>query len=171
MIIIGYQGIGKSTLARNSEVDGYIDLESSCFWYNDDDGNRVRHENWAEIYTNIAKHLSRQFNIVFVSSHQVVRDELANDENDFIVVCVPDLKLKDQWIKRLEDRYNSTKLEKDYKALMNAKDRYEENINELIEDAKNNDWHIITITDMHYDLNEMIVYYLSQVSKEMKENE
>lgn len=32
MIIIGYQGIGKSTIVRNAK--GYIDLESSNFRYN-----------------------------------------------------------------------------------------------------------------------------------------
>lgn len=32
MIIIGYQGIGKSTLAKNSLK--YIDLESGNFWIN-----------------------------------------------------------------------------------------------------------------------------------------
>lgn len=31
MIIIGYQGIGKSTLAH--EDNKYIDLESGNFWY------------------------------------------------------------------------------------------------------------------------------------------
>lgn len=30
MIITGYQGIGKSTLAKTN--DKIIDLESSCFW-------------------------------------------------------------------------------------------------------------------------------------------
>lgn len=38
MIVIGYQGIGKSTLANdNVSKIKFIDLESSCFW---NDGKR-----------------------------------------------------------------------------------------------------------------------------------
>ena len=67
MIIIGYQGIGKSTLsARNLK---YVDLESSNFWFDDPETKqRVRHFNWYEMYCNVAEYLSRQGYVVFVSS-------------------------------------------------------------------------------------------------------
>ena len=66
MIVIGYQGIGKSTLAaRNLK---YIDLESSNFWFDDPETKqRVRHSNWYEMYFNVAEDLSRQGYVVFVS--------------------------------------------------------------------------------------------------------
>ena len=48
MIIIGYQGIGKSTLANNK--NGYIDLESSSFWNN---GTRI--PDWHIYYCRIAE--------------------------------------------------------------------------------------------------------------------
>ena len=54
MIISGYQGIGKSTLAKNSNK--YIDLESGNFWI---DGERQ--ENWYKIYCKIAAHLSNKY--------------------------------------------------------------------------------------------------------------
>lgn len=55
-------------------------------------------------------------------------------------------------LKKLEDRYNQTGLDKDYKALMNAKDRYEENIKEL-KSCKLNHYEILT---MDYNLEKII---------------
>ena len=92
MIIIGYQGIGKSTLAA-SELK-YIDLESSNFWFYDSETKqKVRHSNWYEMYCNVAENLSRQGYIVFVSSHQPVRERLLKSK-EYVVVCVPLLILK-----------------------------------------------------------------------------
>lgn len=123
MIISGYQGIGKSTLAGTNNC---IDLESGNFWI---DG--VRSEDWYKPYCKIANHLSEQGYIVFVSSHEIVRKELEKS-NEFVCVVCPSINLKEQWIEKLRNRYQATKLEKDFKALANAEDRYEENINELI---------------------------------------
>ena len=140
MIIIGYQGIGKSTLAN--EDKHYIDLESGCFWV---DGKRD--ENWYKPYCNIAEHLSKQGYTVFVSSHEVVRKRL-QQSSELIGAVVPSLNLKDEWIKKLEYRYKYSKLEKDYKAWKNAEDRYEDNIKEIINDCK----YTLTIDSIDYDL-------------------
>lgn len=159
VVIIGYQGIGKSTLANNE--DCFIDLESSCFWYIDEETKQAcRWDNWAEIYTNIAVDLSRQYNIVFTSSHQAVRDALAkkdNIEDTLIAVCVPSFRLKDEWIKKLKKRYEESGLDKDYKAWKNAEDRYEENIHELISDANKYKWALYLINDINYDLHDVIM--------------
>ena len=64
----------------------------------------------------------------------------------------PSIKLKDKWIEKLEDRYNQTGLDKDYKALMNAKDRYEENISELRKCGLS----VFEILDMDYSLDEIV---------------
>lgn len=145
MIIIGYQGIGKSTLA-NRDIR-FIDLESSNFFI---DGKRQ--DNWYIPYCNIAEHLSKQGKFVFVSSHEVVRNQL-KDSKEKVVVVYPAIKLKEQWIKKLEDRYKTTNLEKDYKAWMNAIDRYVENIEEL----KNNNFKKIELPRMNYDLGEELL--------------
>ena len=75
MIIIGYQGVGKSTLANKD--DKFIDLESGSFWINNTDNNsKYRYDNWYEMYCNVAEHLSQQGYIVVVASHEVVRNRL-----------------------------------------------------------------------------------------------
>lgn len=148
MIVIGYQGIGKSTLAHQDK--NFIDLESGCFWVNDE-----RPDNWYEYYCNVAEHLSAQGYIVFVSSHEVVRERLWHSGQE-VVCCVPSLDLKTQWIQKLEDRYNMTKLNKDYKAWMNAADRYEENIREIA----GRGFKVLWIKGMRYDLRSLIMTHV-----------
>lgn len=144
MIIIGYQGIGKSTLAGK---DKYIDLESGNFWH-----NGIRPDNWYVFYCQIAEHLSQQGYNVFVSSHEVVRNRLRKYSNEQLCVVFPSVELKDKWIDKLKKRFESTKLEKDYKAWMNAEDRYAENINEL----KNSGISYIEIKDINYSLKDIL---------------
>lgn len=150
MIIIGYQGIGKSTLsARNLK---YVDLESSNFWFDDPETKqRVRHFNWYEMYCNVAEYLSRQGYVVFVSSHQPVRERLLKSE-EYVVACVPSLILKDEWINKLKERYENSLLEKDYKAYMNAADRFTENVSDIM----NSGFELLEIKDMSYNLKNLI---------------
>lgn len=144
MIIIGYQGIGKSTLANKN--NGYIDLESGNFWH-----NGIRPENWYIYYCNIAEHLSKQGYNVFVSSHEVVRKRLKNSTET--VICIyPSILLADQWTKKLEQRYNQSHLEKDYKAWKNAEDKYHVNISELMMCGIPH----IEIDSLNYDLKNLI---------------
>lgn len=62
MIITGYQGIGKSTLAR--KADKIIDLESTSFWkyerdeYGKKTDKKTRHDDWYVYYCQVAEHLS-----------------------------------------------------------------------------------------------------------------
>lgn len=142
MIIIGYQGIGKSSLARSAS--NTIDLESGCFW----NGN-YRPEDWYVYYCQVAIDLSSQGNTVFTSSHQVVRDYLASlPKNELIAVCYPSLELKDEWIEKLRVRYERTQLQKDYKAWMNAVDRYDDNIKDLMSSPFDK----IELDNMYYHL-------------------
>lgn len=149
MIIIGYQGIGKSTLANKD--DKFIDLESSSFWVKGENGEIVRSINWYEIYVNIAENLSKQGYVVFVSSHEVVRDQLQQSK-ERVFALYPDISLKDQWVKKLAKRYHESRLDKDYRALMNAIDRYEENIREI----ENSNFDNIVIRNIDYDLKKLI---------------
>ena len=148
MIVVGYQGIGKSSLAGRDNK--YIDLESGNFWV---DGKRS--EDWYKIYCQIAEHLSQQGYIVFTSSHEVVRKQLANS-TEIVVVVYPSIHLKDIWLKKLRDRYVNTGLEKDYKALMNAEARYEENIREL---ANCDITYKLSLQNPDYDLEASLIHF------------
>lgn len=144
MIIIGYQGIGKSTLAKDSWE--YIDLESGNFWINGE-----RDEQWYKPYCNIANHLSAQGYTVFTSSHKEVREELKNS-SEVVKIAFPALELKTDWLIRLTNRYNESMSEKDYKALINASLYYEDNINDLM----NEPFDKIVINNIDYNLRKLI---------------
>lgn len=148
MIIIGYQGIGKSSVAK--EDPNRIDLESSNFWY-----NGKRNEDWYIYYCQMAMDLSRQGYTVFVSSHEVVRKFLAeNNTTEPVYVIFPDKSLKNEWIERLKRRYYDSNLNKDYKAWKNAEDRFSENITELEQPLGN--FKIRHIISTNYDLNNIV---------------
>ena len=125
MIICGYHGIGKSTLAYMDSNANYIDLESNLFYYNGE-----RDKNWHIVYCNIAHSISKQDNVVFISTHKEVRDYLKTTLWTK-GICYPSLELKDFWIKKLEERYNQTKLDKDYRAWYSSVNNYTNNIREL----------------------------------------
>lgn len=156
MIVIGYQGIGKSTLAGRDNK--FIDLESGNFWI---DGKRA--DDWYKPYCKIAEHLSQQGYIVFTSSHEVVRKQLENS-SEIVIAVYPSLELKDKWIDKLEKRYEKSGLEKDYKALMNAKDRYEENIIEIDEFCKDSMYRLV-LTGMDYDLESALIHSKNTIDK------
>lgn len=139
MIYIGYQGIGKSTLCR--KIDKCIDLESGNFFV---DGKRP--EDWYKIYANIAQHLSDQGNIVFMSSHKVLRDYMSQNRIPFTVVY-PAAELKGAWLEKLKNRYDVTKKDKDFRAWINAQEKFEENIQDLSHELNK-----IEITDINYNL-------------------
>ena len=161
MIVIGYQGIGKTSLCMNKNISfKFIDLESSSF--RNDLG--IRPDDWYIYYCNVAEHLSRQHNIIFVSSHKEVRDRLKNSDQH--VVCIfPSLKIKDEWIKRLENRYQLTKSDKDYRAWKNALDNYDENIKDLMDCGIE----YIEIGSMDYNLHQMVIdYEIGILSRNLK---
>lgn len=141
MIIIGYQGIGKSTYAGINHRT--IDLESGNFW-----NNGVRPDDWYIYYCNIAEHLSKQGFDVFVSSHEVVRNRLKKCCSEQVGVIIPSLDLSYEWRMKLKERYENSRLDKDYKAWMNAEDRYEDNIKEII----NSGFPYVEISNMDYEL-------------------
>jgi len=165
MIFIGYQGIGKSTLAGKKAINKCIDLESGNFWVN---GKRA--DDWYVPYCNIALDLSSQGYNVFTSSHNVVREYLGEVGGEKIAIIKPAYELKDEWIGRLKERYESSKLDKDFKAWKNAEDRYETNIEEMVKDAIRYGFYTITIEDMNYDLRKIVKHFVRDVTGENVED-
>ncbi len=149
MIVIGYPGVGKSTLAAKDRK--YLDLESSVFSV---DG--VRREDWYKEYVVLAEYFSRQGYIVFVSSHGLVQQELIGSK-ERVVIVYPALMLYRSWIKKLKDRYDNDPVRKNYLAYQNVK----EGILLQIKDMMKSPFERIEIKDMNYDLEQMIAAELN----------
>ena len=144
MIIAGYQGIGKSTLSQKN--NRFIDLESSSFWK---DGTRL--EDWYYYYVNVAQHLDQSNKYIFVSSHDIVREEFNLRNIDYKVIF-PSLELKEQWIDRLIQRYKKDPSIKNKNALNFANKYYDESIeNLMLENDK------IIIKDINYNLEDYFI--------------
>ena len=156
MIFSAYQGIGKSTLAKNNlEI---IDFESSCF----DKSN----PNWYKDYVNAAINLHKQGYIVFISAHKVVRDYMLQqleNKNDYAMIMY-DKNLEVYCLDKLSERFEKSCEEygqehpisrKNWNAYQNAGAYFEDSYNEIKEDEKNG-LNVIWITDKDYDLESII---------------
>ena len=148
MIIIGFPGIGKSTLACNDYR--FVDLESSYF-----KPVNNKNDDWVVDYCKLAEFLSKNGGIVFISSHKAVRDYIARMRTNEHVACVfPSERIKEQWVKKLGDRYMESGLDKDYRAFIRARDHYDDDIRELY--ADNGISYKWIITNINYNLEEEI---------------
>lgn len=127
MIIAGYPGIGKSSLAL--ERADVIDLESSVFC--DEKGDRD--PNWYIQYCKVAEYLSKQGYIVFISSHFAVVKQLLYNTKEVFCIIYPSLDLKDRWILRLKNRYLMNHSEKNLRAAERATEFYETDILNIID--------------------------------------
>lgn len=159
-IIIGYQGIGKSSTVKENTKDNrhYVDLESSC--WKDNEGKR--NDNWYISYCNIALDLAKQGNYVFTSSHEVVRNYFKDKHNNIpIYVVMPSIDLKELWINRLRDRYSITGLDKDKFALLNAQECFVKNVSDLYSYAINSDTNVlgVTLLNTNYNLRKILEEY------------
>lgn len=154
MIIAGYPGIGKTSLAaKNLEV---IDLESSHFHDAFDPMRDPRRgDEWWRTYVKVALDLHLQGYTVCVSSHDDVIHELSKLKEKDIVVCYPSLELKTEWIDKLHKRYTESfegSDEKYYAAYMRARGYYEQDIDKM----KNCGLRRIEIQDMDYNLTDLV---------------
>ena len=132
MIIIGFPGIGKSSVTRAYDGDtnttGYIDLESSNF---------VKDDNWVKEYCDLAIDLELQGYKVFVSSHKNVREYLSEKQAVFpdIVEVFPSKEMRTEWLNRLESRYMKCKTDKNERALSYMCSNFDDAVDEMEHDA------------------------------------
>ena len=154
IVVVGYQGIGKSTLSDSKS--NCIDLESGNFWIDGD-----RWTNWFIPYCNIAVDIASQGRIVFVSSHEVVRRQLRYGQYPkcvHIMCCVPSTNLREAWIYKLHERFNTSLLSKDYRAWKNAVMRFEENIKEIMDSG----FPCCELTSMDYNLSGALQFFITE---------
>ncbi len=158
MIIFGYQGIGKSSLA-NSPADAlYIDLESSMFRT---PMHPERSEDWFQAYGNIVCDLDKQGKFVFSACHQQIRDYIASEKDlkgVISVICYPSLELREEWLYRLRQRWMDTQLPKDKAALDFAEASYSSSIKALDKDT---DYDHLILTRMNYNLHDILISYFN----------
>ena len=132
MIIIGFPGIGKSSVTRayngDTNTTGYIDLESSNF---------VKDDNWVKEYCNLAIDLDLQGYKVFVSSHKKVREYLAEKQDIFpdIMEVFPSKEMRTEWLNRLESRYMKCKTDKNERAFNYMRNNFDDAVDEMEHDA------------------------------------
>lgn len=145
MIICGFPGIGKSTLAKSDRK--YIDFESTNF----DKSN----PNWYKDYCNCVLDLNKQGYTVFCSSHDTVTKYLSNKAK--ISIVFPSIEIKDDWINRVRERYEKDKSEKNKKALAFVESYLEDGINNIYNNFENKDNIIlIPIKNINYNLQDYI---------------
>ena len=125
MIIIGYPGVGKTSLA--GRYNQYIDLESSHF--NDSFGEK--RPGWFITYCRIAEDLSKQGYRVFVSCHNGVQEYFSKSE-EYVMIVYPSLKLKDVWVKKIRERFEREPSLKNAKALQTVDEYYDTHIKSLM---------------------------------------
>ena len=119
MIVIGYPGVGKSTVSKKNTK--CVDFDSSMF---------PKEDGWEELYVQRAESLSNQGFIVFVSAHKKVQDLLLESKEE-VSVIYPSLRLHDFWIQKLKDRYEEHGSEENKRALYRCVSHYCEDILEL----------------------------------------
>lgn len=146
MIIIGYPGVGKTSLA--GRYHQYIDLESSN-WNGPDN---TKPDMWWWSYGKVAEDLSRQGYRVFVSCHPSVQ-KYFEESNEYIIVLYPSIELKEEWIKRVLDRYERDRSMKNLAALNNVDLYYDKQINSLNNSPFKNK---LVLKDMNYTLDNEI---------------
>lgn len=115
LIICGYPGVGKTSIAGRHNC---IDLESSLFSH-DVDGDPLDPNIWVPRYCEVAKDLARQGYTVLTSTHKKVIEAFEQKkESDTMpkVIFCPRVEMKDEWVKRLKERYAKIPSEKNRRA-------------------------------------------------------
>lgn len=107
-IISAFPGVGKS-FYHNNHKETTLDSDSSNFsWIKDENGNNTKERNpeFPQNYINHIKENIGKYEIIFVSSHEVVRKALLDNCLYFYLVY-PDSSRKDEFIERYKNRGNN----------------------------------------------------------------
>lgn len=125
LIISGFPAIGKSYFyqgCRNIESFKVLDSDSSEFSWAE---KGVRHPDFPSNYMKHIKENIGKADIIFVSSHDNVRQALKENGIDYILVY-PDVSLKEDYIKRYKNRGNDESfinfIEKNWESFINEMD-------------------------------------------------
>lgn len=109
-VISAFPACGKSYCFNNHQDKfSMLDSDSSEFsWVKDIDGKNTteRNPNFPQNYIEHIKANIGKVDVIFVSSHEVVRKALA-ENNIKTLIVYPNKNLKDEWIRRFKERGNN----------------------------------------------------------------
>lgn len=112
-VISAFPACGKSYVFKHKQdcFRGILDSDSSEFsWVKDGNGNNTTERN-PDFPNNYIQHIKDSLGkveIIFVSSHDVVRKSLEENNINYTLVY-PDKSMKDEWMRRFKDRGNNEK--------------------------------------------------------------
>lgn len=110
VVISAFPATGKTYAYENFQSDDLViaDSDSSQFsWVKDAEGKNtpVRNPDFPKNYIDHIRSLIGKVDIIFVSSHEQVREALVNEDINFITIY-PDIKERNAWVGRMYLRGN-----------------------------------------------------------------
>lgn len=135
-LILGFSGVGKSTVC-NSNIDSKCsDSDSSKFSWVIENGERIRNPKFVEEYVNHLKKELLNNDIVFASTHPQIIKELQQQGIEHLIVT-PFHSAKDEYIKRWSNRGSDEK----FIELMST------NFHKFVDDVLNSGSNILVLRD------------------------
>jgi len=106
-IISAFPGTGKSYSTKHSIYKCH-DSDSSVFHWGEGLGGTTLKRDWPNNYINHIKELrnSKQFDIIFISSHDYIRKLLVEHKIEYTLI-LPTKGLKEKYLKRYKERGSS----------------------------------------------------------------
>lgn len=159
LIICGYPGIGKSSIAGWNNC---IDLESSLFSHYED-SRRKSDDNWVREYCNLAYYLALQGYTVMTSTHAAVIDcfdrfKVTHYKDVPIAIFCPRYDMKEAWAIRLVNRYLNSENEKDLRAFRGAIEDFDKKLDHCFKTG--------LLVHCPYEINYDLRDYVLQIRKE-----
>lgn len=135
IVISAFPGCGKSYFHKNNKEYVSLDSDSSNYsWIKDDHGNNTTTRN-PEFPNNYIKHIKDNIgkvDIIFVSSHDVVREALIENKIKHFAIY-PCIELKDlymnNYIKRGNDKNFIEMMDKNFNKFINSIEKSKHSLN------------------------------------------
>ena len=110
IVISAFPACGKTYCFENyQDKFTMLDSDSSEFsWVKDENGKNTKERN-PDFPNNYIQHIKDNIgkvDIIFVSSHKIVRDALIENDIDTVLVY-PSIDMRDEWIRRFKERGNN----------------------------------------------------------------
>lgn len=158
-VISAFPGCGKSYCFNNYQDEfSMLDSDSSEFsWIKDENGNKTKERN-PDFPNNYIEHIKSKIgkvDIIFVSSHEVVREALAKNNIKTIIVY-PSKIMKREWIKRFKERGNDDNF---ISFIFNNWERFIDNI-----DSEDYDFLRLQLGGRHKYINANLLHRLIETS-------